>query len=67
MALDSTANSNVVKSDDRVVCKSVDPDLEMKVHVHESFASATNEVTPQSKSLNPSTDQDHPNSTVTHF
>ena len=64
---DSTANSNVVKSDDRVFCKSVDPDLEMKVHVGESFASATNEVTPQSKSLDPSTDQDHPNSTATHF
>ena len=67
MALDSTANSNVVKSNDRVVCKSVDPDLEMKVHVDESFASATNEVTPQSKCLDPSTDQDHPNSTVIHF
>ncbi|XP_015751521.1 PREDICTED: uncharacterized protein LOC107331445 [Acropora digitifera] len=67
VALDSTANSNVVKSDDRVFCKSVDPDLEMKVHVDESFASATNEVTPQSKSLDPSTDQDHPNSTATHF
>ena len=45
--LDSIANSNVVKSNDRVVCKSVDPDLEMKVCVDESFASATNEVTPQ--------------------
>ena len=67
MALDSTAKSNVVKSNDQVVCKSVDPDLETKVHVDESFASATNEVTPQSKSLDPSTDQDHPISTVAHF
>ena len=67
VALDSTAKSNVVKSNDQVVCKSVDPDLETKVHVDESFASATNEVTPQSKSLDPSTDQHHPNSTATHF
>ncbi|XP_015751523.1 PREDICTED: uncharacterized protein LOC107331448 [Acropora digitifera] len=54
---DSTANSNVVKSNDQVVCKSVDPDLEMKVHVDESFASATNEVTPQSRSLHIKTPQ----------
>ena len=67
MGLDSTADSNVVKSNDRVACTSVDPNLEKRVCVDESFANATNEVTPQSKSLNPSTDQDHPNSTVTHF
>ncbi|XP_074619287.1 uncharacterized protein LOC141878299 isoform X2 [Acropora palmata] len=67
VGLGSTADSNVVKSNDRVVCTTVDPNLEKRVCVDESFASNTNEVTPQSKSLDPSTDQDHPNSTVTHF
>ena len=67
MGLDSTANSNVVRSNNRVVCESEDPDLETNECVDESFANATNEVTPQSGSLHPSADQDHPNSTVNDF
>ena len=67
MGLDSAPNSNVVKSDDRVVDKSVDPDLEMKVCVDESLANATNEVNPQSRSLDRSAYQDHPKSIVNHF
>ena len=67
MGLDSAPNSNVVKSNDRVVGKSVDPDPQVKVCVDESFANATNEVNPQSRSLHRSAYQDHPKSIVNHF
>ena len=55
------------KSNGRAVGKSMDPDMEMKVCVDASFTNATYEVNPQSRSLHPSTHQDHPNSFVNHF
>ena len=66
MGLDSASKSNFVKSNDRAVGKSADPDLEMKVCVDESSANATNEVNPHSRSLYPSGYQDHPKSIVNH-
>ena len=62
MGLDSASKSN-----GRAVGKSMDPDMEMKVCVDASFTNATYEVNPQSRSLHPSTHQDHPNSFVNHF
>ena len=62
MGLDSASKSNV-----RAVGRSIDSDMVMKVCVDASFTNATYEVNPHSRTLHPSTYQDHPKSFANHF